>query len=92
LDAILGCGVSTVALPCNENIREVLRLAGDLDVLADNGEANGRDPGCLVLYGVVRDCAQKIRSQAEREREAHRAAGIWDTDDHNGDTEGRRKA
>jgi len=59
--------------PCDERIREALELANRLMRLADRGEAEGEDDGCAVLYGVLRDCAWKIRAQAEREREAHRA-------------------
>ena len=62
---------------CNENIRKALELARELTVLADEGDSNGEDDGCHVLYGVIRDCAYKIRAQAEREREAHRAKGAW---------------
>ena len=47
-------------------------------ILADEGEANSRDDGCVVLYSVVRDCAYRIRAEAEREREAHKARGVWE--------------
>jgi len=66
---------------CNDNIRRALKAATDLVILADEGEAAMEDDGCGVLYGVVRDCAYKIRSEAEREREAHKARGIWDSSD-----------
>jgi hypothetical protein len=64
---------------CNENIRKALSMATDLMILADNGEMAMEDDGCGVLYGVVRDCAYKIRAEADREREAHKGKGIWDT-------------
>ena len=63
---------------CNENIRKALRMATDLMILADSGEMAMEDDGCGVLYGVVRDCAYKIRAEAEREREAHKGKGMWD--------------
>ena len=63
---------------CNEHIREALRLARELMVLADDGDTDRRDNGCGVLFGVVRDCAYKIRTEAERERDAHRDKGKWD--------------
>ncbi|MCD6287815.1 MAG: hypothetical protein J7M12_01745 [Candidatus Hydrogenedentes bacterium] len=66
---------------CNDNIRRALKAATDLVILADEGEAAMEDDGCGVLYGVVRDCAYKIRSEAEREREAHKSRGIWDSSD-----------
>lgn len=66
---------------CNDNIRNVLRTAADLTILADKGEMAMEDDGCGVLYGVVRDCAYKIRAEAERERDAHKAKGMWDEPD-----------
>jgi hypothetical protein len=39
--------------------------------LADEGDANREDNGCGVLYGLVRDCAYKIRRLAEAEKEVH---------------------
>jgi len=66
---------------CNDNIRRALRMAADLTILADEGEMAMEDDGCGVLYGVVRDCAYKIRAEAEREREAHKAKGVWDEPD-----------
>ena len=63
---------------CNLNIREALQLAKQLNLLADQGDLESEDDGCRVLYGVIRDCAYKIRAQAERERESHRTKGKWD--------------
>ena len=63
---------------CNTNLREAFEMARRLIVLADEGEAESQDDGCIVLYGVVRDCAYRIKAQAEREREAHRSRGLWD--------------
>ena len=65
---------------CNNNIRQVLEYARQLIILADEGEAESKDNGCSVLYGVVRDCAYKIRAEAERERESHKASNRWDPD------------
>jgi hypothetical protein len=62
----------------NRNIKEALELSRQLTILADEGEASSRDDGCAVLYGVVRDCAYKIKGRAEREREIHREKGLWD--------------
>jgi len=60
---------------CNEHIKEALEAARDLTILADEGMAQCKDDGCMVLYSVVRDCAYKIRAQAERERKAHMTKG-----------------
>ena len=64
--------------PCNYHIREAFELARELIILADDGEADSKDDGCVLLYGIIRDCAYKIRAQAEREREMHKARGLWE--------------
>ena len=61
----------------NEHIKKALEEARKLTILADEGEANSRDDGCVLLYSVVRDCAYKIRTQAEREKKAHEERGVW---------------
>ena len=66
---------------CNDNIRRALEMSKGLMILADNGELAMEDDGCGVLYGVVRDCAYRIRAEAEREREAHKAKGAWEKPD-----------
>ena len=47
-------------------------------ILSDKGEAESQDNGCALLYGVIRDCAYRIRSEAEREQGAHIEQGTWD--------------
>jgi len=70
-----------VSHECNEHIKKALKISKELMVLADEGDACTEDDGCIVLFGVVRDCAYKIRGEAEREREAHKASGEWDAVD-----------
>lgn len=62
----------------NTHIRRSLDLAQELIILASQGEADSCDDGCIALYGVVRDCAYRIRGVAERERRMHQTAGRWD--------------
>jgi len=62
----------------NSNLREALEMSRKMTILADQGEAESTDDGCAVLYGVIRDCAYKIKGRAEREREVHKVMGIWD--------------
>ena len=57
---------------CNEHIKESLDLVRSLIILADEGERDSQDDGCRLLYGVIRDCAYKIRNEAERELAAHK--------------------
>ena len=67
-------------------VRQALRLAQQLNTLADEGDRTAHDDGCSVLLGVIRDCAYKIRQQAERERQCRRTKGTWDAEPHAGDT------
>lgn len=70
-------------------IRKALRASQDLMMVADQGEHDTEDAGCSVLFGVIRDCAHKIRSQAEREMRARQALGVWvATDDNDGQPAG----
>lgn len=55
----------------DEHICEVLRLARELTVLADNLDADAEDDGCIVLAGAVRDSAFGLRKKANYEREEH---------------------
>lgn len=71
---------SRVTHPQIQYIRKALACARELIILADEGEAHCQDNGCAVLYGVVRDCAYKIRAEAERERDVHKARGLWDNE------------
>ena len=53
-------------------------MARQLIILADQGDLDSEDDGCCVLYGIIRDCAYKIRAQAECEREIHKQKCLWD--------------
>ncbi len=70
-------GDESMTKTCNKHIKRALGAAKTLIVLADEGEAASQDDGCVVLYSVVRDCAYKIRAEAEREKDAHKARGMW---------------
>jgi hypothetical protein len=63
----------------NTNLCAALRMAERMAELADTGEAHSEDDGCMVLYGVIRDCAYKIRGRARQECEAHRVMGKWES-------------
>jgi hypothetical protein len=62
---------------CNKHILEALDLSKKMIILADEGEASATDDSCVVLYGIVRDCAYRIRRQAEEERKKHLANDAW---------------
>jgi hypothetical protein len=53
-------------------ILQALEFARRMSVLADKGECESDDDGCLVLFGLVRDCSYKIKALAEHEREMHK--------------------
>ncbi|MFO8089226.1 MAG: hypothetical protein R6U13_05265 [Desulfatiglandaceae bacterium] len=57
--------------PCDEILLKTIEMASSMLKLADEGDANREDNGCGVLYGLVRDCAYKIKRLAETEKEAH---------------------
>ena len=62
----------------NRFLKKALDMSRELTILADEGEARCCDDGCAVLYGVIRDCAYKIRGTAEREKETHKRMGMWE--------------
>lgn len=61
----------------NECIQKVLELSREMIILADEGQAAAQDDGCRLLYGVLQDCAYKLRKNAEAEKDAHSRAGRW---------------
>ncbi len=54
---------------CNKHLKEALDLARSLIILADDGERDSEDDSCSLLYGIVRDCAYRIKKDAECEVE-----------------------
>ena len=59
------------------HLQKALEMARQLAILADDGEAASADDGCAVLYGIIRDCAYRIRGRAEQEQQQHLAARRW---------------
>ena len=52
--------------------------ADKLRILADEGDLNSIDDGCILLFSVVRDCSYRIRKEAEREKKSHQNKGMWE--------------
>ncbi len=52
-------------------LKRTLELAERMLQLADEGDAVREDPGCGVLYGMLRDSAYKLKHMAEAERQMH---------------------
>ncbi len=61
-------------------VRQTLELVRKMIILADKGEMGCCDYSSTVLFGVVRDCAYKIKGRAEEERERLRIMGDWETE------------
>jgi hypothetical protein len=51
-------------LNCQEHVTEALRLSAKLMKLADEQRSSCEHDGCMLLDGVIRDCAWKIRQAA----------------------------
>jgi hypothetical protein len=56
-------------------IRSILDLADRMIVVSEKGFLSCDDDGCLLLNGMVRDSAYRIRDAAERERDSHLTQG-----------------
>lgn len=66
-----------VLKPANENIKTTLKLVKAMLKLADEGDEHREDPGCGILYGIMRDAGYKIKKAAEAEIEVHKKKGTW---------------
>ena len=73
-------GAKKAVKPCNKNLRQTIHLTHEMIKLANIGDAERKDNGCGILYGIMRDAAYKIRKLAETEREQHVKKGGWKDD------------
>jgi hypothetical protein len=62
----------------NEPIQAIIDLCKTMIEIADDGDAVQEDNSCGVLYGVLRDCAYKIKMLAEEEKAKHKNKGTWE--------------
>lgn len=51
---------------CADHITEALIISDAMIQFVDRAEEECSLDGCLLLHGVIRDCAYKIRAAAER--------------------------
>jgi hypothetical protein len=63
----------TVKNKANAHITRVLEMADRMIALSERGFTACIDDGCLLLNGMVRECAYRLRDAAEREQLAHGA-------------------
>lgn len=64
----------------NSNLRQLINLTKEMLALADEGDRDREDNSCGIIYGVLRDCAYKLRTLAEQECEKHKVSNKWDFD------------
>ena len=62
---------------CDRNIKNTIQLAKEMIELANKGDIDREDNGCGILYGILRDCAYKLKQLAETEKENHIKKGWW---------------
>ena len=67
-----------MASPFNENLLKTIRLTREMLALADEGDRDRNDDSCGIVYGVLRDCAYRLRKLAAEECDKHKDAGKWD--------------
>ena len=63
---------------CTKHIKDALAVSRELIILADDGERDSQDDGCVLLFGIIRDCAYKIKKEAGEEKNRHITLGKWD--------------
>lgn len=54
-------------------INSILEMADRMIAISERGFASSDDDGCLLLNGMVRECAYRLRDAAELERNVHGA-------------------
>lgn len=55
----------------DEQICSIVELADRMIAISEQGFGACADDGCLLLNGMVRECAYRIRDAAELERKVH---------------------
>jgi len=61
------------------HIRTVMDLADKLVAISEKGFTAFDDDECLMLNGIVRDCAFRLRDAAEHARRIYMTQGHWDS-------------
>jgi hypothetical protein len=56
-------------------IRSISEMAELMLVISEQGISSCEDDGCLLLNGMVRECAYRLRDAAELERKVHMDRG-----------------
>jgi hypothetical protein len=64
-------GVAGVQNRADLQIRSIVEMAELMIVISEQGLSSCDDDGCLLLNGMVRECAYRLRDAAELERKVH---------------------
>lgn len=56
---------------CDKTLKSTLQLTDKMIELANKGNAETEDTGCVILYGMLLDSAYKLKNLAEREKQRH---------------------
>jgi hypothetical protein len=64
-------GENGVQSKADLQIRSIVEMAELMLVISEQGLSSCEDDGCLLLNGMVRECAYRLRDAAELERKAH---------------------
>ena len=62
----------------DNQIRSILEMAERMIVISDEGLLSSVDDGCLLLNGMVREYAYRLRDAADLERKIHSKTGKSD--------------
>lgn len=62
-------------------IRSIIEIAELMLVVSEQGLQSCEDDGCLLLNGLVRECAYRIRDAAELEGKAHLNKGRTESEE-----------
>jgi hypothetical protein len=62
----------------NENLLRTVEISKQMLELADRGDQDRNDNSCGILYGILRDCAYRLKDLAEKECEKHKISEKWD--------------
>lgn len=64
----------------DDHFQTILDLSDQLLAISELGYSCFDHDGCLLLNGIVRDCAFRLRDAAEAERSVHLTQGIVSTE------------
>ena len=64
----------------DDHFQTIHDLADRLLAVSELGFSSFDHDGCLLLNGIVRDCAFRLRDAAETERKSHQTEGVWNAE------------